>query len=53
MNAEWTEIKVKKRAARRVLAALPLRIKLLKLDAMRERQEQLRRFKPSQETACG
>ena len=46
MTADWTEIKAKKRAARRILAALPLRIKMQKLDAMRERQDQLRRFKP-------
>lgn len=45
MNANWTEIKAKKRAARRVLAALPLHIKLEKLDAMRERQDQLREFR--------
>ena len=42
MNAEWAEIKARKRDARRALAALPLRVKLQKLDAMRERLDQLR-----------
>ena len=51
MNAEWAEIKARKRDARRALAALPLRVKLQKLDAMRERLDQLRRFKPAQKTA--
>ena len=37
MTAEWTEIKAKKPAACRVLAALPLRVKMQRLDAMRQR----------------
>lgn len=48
MTAQWIEIKAKKRAARRILANLPLREKIEKLNAMRERQDQLRRFKPKE-----
>lgn len=51
MNAQWIEITEKKRAARRVLAALPLRVKLEKLNAMRERLDQLRKFRPSKQEA--
>ncbi|MBX3740230.1 MAG: hypothetical protein KF712_04520 [Akkermansiaceae bacterium] len=47
MNTPWTEIAARKRATRRVLAALPLRVKVERLDAMRERLDQLRRFKPA------
>lgn len=53
MNAQWTEIAAKKRAARRVLATLPLRVKLEKLNAMRERLDQLRKFKPVARTSGG
>ena len=49
MNTIWTEIKTKKRDFRRILADLPLRAKLEKLNAMRERQDRLRTFKPVQE----
>lgn len=46
MTAQWMEITAKKRATRRILADLPLRVKIEKLNAMRERLDQLRRFKP-------
>ena len=45
MNHVWHEIIQSKRAARRILADLPLRAKIERMNAMRERQDQLRRFK--------
>jgi hypothetical protein len=46
MTEQWLHIIETKRARRRELAALPLREKIKKFDALRTRLDQLRRFRP-------
>lgn len=46
MTEQWLDIIAKKQAHRRELVALPLREKIEKIDALRARQDQIRRFRP-------
>lgn len=47
MTEQWLNLIAKKQAHRRELVALPLRDKIEKIDALRARQDQIRRFRPA------